>query len=236
MGCPVAGAIVASPPLIREGDHGQEAENAGFASRVHRRIGRPGGRNPGLPPDRRCAAGGREGRHHPSRDRLRGLCRQPGPLRRHHGGRRPQQGGRHQGDGRRQARAAVGRQPVQGRGRRGRGREDERGGRRGLYRLLPEPGRHRRQPGRRQVQHAVPDRCRRLRPDREPRPQERVSPQARLRRLRRPGHLAARRAQQGRQRRRQDGGDRPRDRASSAPAPPSCSPASCRRSASRRRR
>ena len=83
-------------------------------------------------------------------------------------------------------------------------------GRRGLYRLLPEPGRHRRQPGRRQVQHAVPDRRRRLRPDREPRPQERVPHQAGLRRLRRPGHRAAGRAQQGGRRRRQDGGDRPR--------------------------
>jgi branched-chain amino acid transport system substrate-binding protein len=55
-----------------------------------------------------------------------------------------------------------------------RGREDERGGRRRLHRLLPEPGRHRRQPGGIEVQHAVPDRRRRLRPDRESRAQERV--------------------------------------------------------------
>ena len=55
-----------------------------------------------------------------------------------------------------------------------------------------------------EVQHAVPDRCRRLRPDRESRPQERVPPEARLRRLRRPRHRRAGRDQQGGRRRRQD--------------------------------
>ncbi len=91
-----------------------------------------------------------------------------------------------------------------------RSREDERAGRRGLYRLLPEPGRHRRQPGRRQVRHALPGRCRRLRPAHEPRPEERVPPEARLRRLRRRRHRLAGRAEQGRQQCRQDRGDRPR--------------------------
>ena len=95
-------------------------------------------------------------------------------------------------------------------------------GRRGLYRLLPEPGRHRRQPGGREVQHAVPDRRRRLRPDRQSRAEERVPAEAGLRRLRRRRRRQSRRPQQGGGQPGEDRGDRPRNRASSAPARPSC--------------
>ena len=76
----------------------------------------------------------------------------------------------------------------------------------------------------------------RLGPDRQSRAQEHLPPDAGLRRLRRRRHHLAGRAQQGRQQRRQDRRDRPRVRASSAPARPSCSRASCRRSASRPRK
>ena len=52
--------------------------------------------------------------------------RHAGPRRRADGDRGHQQGGRHQVDGRRQARGAARRRAVQGRGRRQRSREDER--------------------------------------------------------------------------------------------------------------
>ena len=147
-----------------------------------------------------------QGRSGASGQRRPGLQRRPVAHGRADGDRRDQCGRWHQVHGRRQARGPAGRLAVAPRGRCQRGRAHAAGWRVGLPGLLRQRHRPAGHAGGGQVQHAVPDRRRRVRPDRQPRPEERVPPQARLRQVRRRRHRGAGRNQQGCRRRGQDRG------------------------------